>query len=45
MATAYDPPVKKRRTFTAKPRPDLDVDALRDEIEKRYENTLRYLGR
>ena len=45
MATAYRTPVKKRRTFTAKPQPDLDVEALRADIEKRYENTLRHLGR
>lgn len=45
MATACKAPDKKRRTFIAKPRPDLNIDAVRDGIEKRYENTLRYLGR
>lgn len=45
MAAAYQPPVEKRRALKAKPRPDMDREALREDIKKRYENTLRYLGR
>tara|TARA_A100001391_G_scaffold10541_1_gene6445 strand:+ start:197 stop:334 length:138 start_codon:yes stop_codon:yes gene_type:complete len=45
MATAYIAPVDERKKFKAKPRPDLDRDSLIADINKRYENTLRYLGR
>ena len=31
--------------LTANPRPDIDRKALREEISKRYEHTLRRLGR
>jgi hypothetical protein len=44
MATAYIAPVKERRALKAKPRHDIDRDALSADINKRYENTLRYLG-
>lgn len=44
MATAYRTPEKKRRTFTAKPQPNLELDRLRDDVEKRYENTLGVLA-
>lgn len=45
MATAYRTPVEEHETFKAKPRRDVDRKALRDSINTRYENTLRYLGR
>lgn len=45
MATAYSAPVEKHRKIKAKPRPELDRKALRDDINARYENTLRHLGR
>ena len=45
MATAYQPPVEKHRVLKSKPRRDVDRDALRADINVRYENTLRYLGR
>jgi hypothetical protein len=43
MATAFQYAVRPK--LTAKPRKDLDVEKLRDEINQRYEPTLRYLGR
>lgn len=45
MATAYLAPVQEHRTLKAKPRRDIDRTALRADINARYENTLRYLGR
>ena len=45
MATAYLAPVDERQKLKAKPRPDMDREALRADINQRYENTLRYLGR
>jgi hypothetical protein len=45
VATSYRAPVEERRKLVAKPQPDIDRKALRDDINKRYENTLRYLGR
>lgn len=44
MATAYKPPVEAHKELRARPR-ELDRKALRDDINARYENTLRYLGR
>lgn len=45
MATAYHPPVEEHRVLKAKPRRNVDREALRADINQRYENTLRYLGR
>ncbi|QKS00431.1 hypothetical protein F9288_12965 [Sphingomonas sp. CL5.1] len=45
MATAYRAPVEQHRKLKARPRRDIDVKALRNDINERYENTLRYLGR
>lgn len=45
MATTYRAPVEEQRKLTAKPRPDVDRDELRADINRRYENTLRYLGK
>jgi hypothetical protein len=45
MATAYRAPVEEHRKFKAKPRPDLDREALRADINERYKNSLAYLGR
>ena len=44
MATVYDVP-STERDLKAKPRPDVDRKKLRDQINAKYENTLRYLGR
>ncbi len=38
-------PAEDEIRLTAKPKPDIDRKALREEISKRYENTLRRLGR
>jgi hypothetical protein len=43
MAAAFEQVVRQK--LKAKPRPEVDVKALREEINARYENTLRYLGR
>lgn len=43
MATAHKIP-EKREPLKAKPR-TVDREALRAEINQRYENTLRYLGK
>lgn len=45
MATAYSAPVEEHRSLTARPRREVDREALRADINRRYENTLRYLGR
>ncbi len=45
MATAYRAPVEEHRKFKAKPRPDIDREALRADINERYRNSLAYLGR
>ena len=45
MATAYHAPVEERPVLKAKPQEKIDRKALREEINARYENTLRYLGR
>jgi hypothetical protein len=45
MATASKPPVEEHSVLRARPRPDVDRAALRADINKRYENTLRHLGR
>lgn len=45
MATIHQPPVAERRIRKAKPQPDVDREALRADINARYANTLRYLGR
>jgi hypothetical protein len=34
-----------RVPLRARPKPDLDMKAVREEISKRYEKTLEYLGR
>ena len=44
MATAYKTPVEEQKVLKAKPRL-VDREALRADINARYENTLRYLGR
>ena len=44
MATAYKTPVEEQKVLKAKPRL-VDREALRADINERYENTLRYLGR
>ena len=45
MATAYQAPVEERPALKANPRPNVDRKELRAEINARYENTLRHLGR
>ncbi|WP_156347321.1 MULTISPECIES: hypothetical protein [unclassified Sphingomonas] len=45
MATAYRAPVEEHRKFKAKPRPDIDREALRADIDDRYRNSLSYPGR
>lgn len=45
MATPYQDLDAKRKPLTAKPRPQTDREQLRADIEARYDNTLRYLGR
>ncbi len=45
MAAAYQPPVTERKGLKAKPRPDTDREQLRADINARYENSLKYLGR
>lgn len=45
MANAYQTPVVNRKVIKAKPRPETDREKLRDDINTRYENSLRYLGR
>lgn len=45
MATAYQTPVVERRVLKAKRRPDMDRQQLREDINRRYDNTLTYLGR
>lgn len=45
MATAYSAPVEEHRKLKARPRPELDREALRADINRRYENSLRHLGR
>lgn len=37
--------VQARVPLKARPRKDVDMDALREEINKRYAKTLEYLGR
>ena len=44
MATAYRAPVEEHRKFKAKPRHDVDREALRADINERYRNSLAYLG-
>lgn len=45
MAAEYPLPVVEHPVLKAKPRPETDRKNLRAEINARYENTLRYLGR
>jgi hypothetical protein len=45
MATASRPPEEEREVLKANPRREADRKALRAEINARFENTLRYLGR
>lgn len=44
MATVYHAP-SPERTLKAKPRSNVDRKELREQINAKYENTLRYLGR
>lgn len=45
MATTYTAPVEEHRTLKPRRRPDVDRKALRADINARYDNTLRCLGR
>ncbi len=35
----------KRKSLKARPRPDADREALRDDISKRFSKTLEYLAK
>ena len=48
MADRPDPEGTKpveRKPLKAQPRPDVDREALRADISKRFSETLKYLGR
>jgi hypothetical protein len=44
MATTYQTPIEVQKILKAKPR-NVNREALRADINARYENTLRYLRR
>ena len=44
MAETPDKPIR-RKPLKARPQPDLDREALREDIMKRFSETLKYLAR